>query len=168
MLKKFKSNESDKIKAFFKDFGFVIIENAFTSEICEDFKSELAELIRAYLLKAGLPDDYIGDDIFHKAMEDLENVDHSYVASLYDSIYQCPSFMRIVASKNMTSSVRSLLPGKNAPLYGHTNRCRIDPHKMIGVGPMDGIRKFLHNTSRTLYPVLGTIAECFKQRKWYH
>ena len=167
MLKKFKSNESDKIKAFFKDFGFVIIENAFTSEICEDFKSELAELIRAYLLKAGLPDDYIGDDIFHKAMEDLENVDHSYVASLYDSIYQCPSFMRIVASKNMTSSVRSLLPGKNAPLYGHTNRCRIDP-------PQDDRRTYgwhqevFYTIPRGRYiqswaPLLNA-----SQRKWYH
>lgn len=127
MLKKFKLNQTEELKDYFNEFGFVIIEKAFTKQACEEFKSELSELIRAYLVKAGLDDNYTGDDIFHKAVEDLENLNHIYVASLYDSIYQCPSFMRIVASDNLTKGVRNLLPAKNAPLYGHTNRCRIDP-----------------------------------------
>ena len=81
------------------------------------------------MVKAGIKNNYKIDQLFHQALEDLENVNHSFVAAIYDTIFHCPSFLSIVTEKKLVNTVRHLIGSSKAPLYGHTNRCRIDPPK---------------------------------------
>lgn len=123
------------IRRSFDENGFAIISDVFSEELINDFKDELSQIIKAYLLKAGASDSYNAQNIFHEAMLELEELSHTWVASIYDTIFQCPSFLKIISEKKFTNIVRLLLLCKNAPLYGFTNRCRIDP-------PMDNRRTY--------------------------
>lgn len=127
VTQRFDISDTENIKRFFDINGFVIIKNAFNKSCLEDFKIEVREIIKAHLAKANITNVYDEDDVFDNAMNDLEEKDHKYIASIYDTIFQCPSFFRIISEKSITDSIRSLLGKHNAPLYGYTNRCRIDP-----------------------------------------
>lgn len=124
---RFSKNDTEEILSFFDKNGFVIISDAFEKTVLDDFKIETSSIIRAHLDKAGLVDSYPTDSIFDDAMTDLENTDHRYIASIYDTIFQTPSFFRIIGEKPLVDSIRLLMRDPNAPLYGFTNRCRIDP-----------------------------------------
>jgi len=128
-IKRFSVEDTEQAKKFFDENGFVILKNVFNQSCMQDFNSEVAEIIRAHLAKAKIEDNYSEDQIFDIAMEDLEKKDHEFVASIYDTIFQCPSFLRIISEKSLTNSIRNLMGKANAPLYGYTNRCRIDPPK---------------------------------------
>jgi len=128
-IKRFNLGDASGAKKYFDENGFVIIENAFDQNCLEVFNSELSEIIKAHIAKAGIDKDYNDDEIFDQAMMDLEAKDHEYIASIYDTIFQCPSFLRIISKESVIDSVRSLMDKPNAPLYGYTNRCRIDPPK---------------------------------------
>ena len=119
--------DSESEKSFFDVNGFVIFKNAFTKSCLEDFRTEVGEIIKAHLARANISTIYGEDEIFDLAMNDLENKGHKYIASIYDTIFQCPSFFRIISEKSLTDSVRLLFDNHNVPLYGYTNRCRIDP-----------------------------------------
>ena len=95
----------------------------------DDFKEEVKGIINAYLQKAdfdSLPT--ATDDVLTAGILKLEEFDHEYVAAIYDTIFQSPSFFRIVGNRQVESFVKLFLklPKSNA-LYGYTNRCRIDP-----------------------------------------
>ena len=128
-IKRFNVSDAENAKSFFDENGFVILRNAFDEACLEDFKFELSEIIKAHLFKANIKDIYSDDEIFDIAMEDLEKKDHKFIASIYDTIFQCPSFLRVISDKSITDSVRYLMGKPNVPLYGFTNRCRIDPPK---------------------------------------
>ena len=44
----------------------------------------------------------------------LEEVDHSFVAEVYDTIFQCPSFCN--SFMKMINPVKTILKNNNAPL----------------------------------------------------
>lgn len=128
-IKRFDISDTESAKSFFDKNGFVIFKNAFTKSCLEEFRLEVSEIIKAHLARASISTVYGGDEIFDFAMHDLEQKGHEYVASIYDTIFQCPSFFRIISEKSLTDSVRCLFDNHNVPLYGYTNRCRIDPPK---------------------------------------
>jgi phytanoyl-CoA hydroxylase len=126
-IQRFSLDDAEQAKKFFDENGFVILRNAFNQTCLQDFNLEVREIIRAHLAKASIDDNYFEDEIFDLAMSDLENKDHEFIASIYDTIFQCPSFFRIISEKSVSDSIRNLMNKRNAPLYGFTNRCRIDP-----------------------------------------
>lgn len=128
-LMRFKKDDTVGMTQFFEKNGFVIITDAFQNTVLDDFKIECSKIIRAHLNKAGLVDKYSLDSIFDEAMTDLELSDHKHIASIYDTIFQAPSFFRIICEKTLVDSVKILMNNPEAPLYGFTNRCRIDPPK---------------------------------------
>jgi phytanoyl-CoA hydroxylase len=130
-IPRFDINDCEAAVAFFEDNGFVIIKDFYTDEDLNDFKSEVKNIINAYLIKAGLQEiDSTGDDVFTNGVLALEERDHDYVAAIYDTIFQSPSFFRIAGNRKTEKYVKDLL-GIDAShaLYGFTNRCRIDPPK---------------------------------------
>jgi phytanoyl-CoA hydroxylase len=111
---------------YYNENGFVVIENFFERSLLRDFKNDVENIIEAHFKKAKLSkatDDYLTQGILQ-----LENVDHDFVASVYDTIHQSPSFYRICGYKKTSQLINMLLEKsiENA-LYGFTNRCRIDP-----------------------------------------
>ena len=126
-LTRFSKNDTEGMTTFYEENGFAIISDAFEDTILDDFKIETSNIVRAHLDKAGLVDSYSLDSIFDQAMTDLENTDHKYIASIYDTIFQAPSFFRIIGEKSLVDCVRVLMRKPEAPLYGYTNACRIDP-----------------------------------------
>ena len=129
LLTRFSKNDAEGITAFYEKNGFAIISDALENSILDDFKIEASSIIRAHLDKAGLVDTYSLESIFDQAMTDLENTDHKYIASIYDTICQAPSFFRIIGERSLVDCVRLLMRNPKAPLYGYTNACRIDPPK---------------------------------------
>lgn len=112
-------------KGLFRENGYVIIRDFFKKEEIDDFNQELASIIRAYARKAGLG---VEGGIFDDVILALEEFDHEYVAGIYDTIFQSPSFMRIAGKIETVKWVQNLLSlDGDAALYGYTNRCRIDP-----------------------------------------
>ena len=130
-IPRFEINDRDAAVAFFEDNGFVIIKDFYADEDLNDFKSEVKNIINAYLIKAGLQEiDSTKDDVLTNGILALEEKDHEYVAAIYDTIFQSPSFFRIAGNRNTEKYIKDLLHiDTSHALYGFTNRCRIDPPK---------------------------------------
>ena len=97
-IERFDKSESVLAKQYFDEFGFVIIKNGIDKPTLNDFKQELLRIIRAYLSKANISEEISDEQILHKGMELLEDSDHMFVASIYDTISLSPAFLRIVSS----------------------------------------------------------------------
>jgi len=133
-IPKFAIGSEARAKQFFDEFGFVIYRDFFHQEII-DFKLELKKIINSYLLKLDFNANY-SDSVYTEGIQLIESYDHEYVAAIYDTIISCPSFFRICGNPGTEYVVKALLDvGENSPLYGFTNRCRIDP-------PMDDRRTY--------------------------
>jgi ectoine hydroxylase-related dioxygenase (phytanoyl-CoA dioxygenase family) len=128
-IQRFSRTQSDDMRRYFDENGFVIITDALSSEDIADFRAEVKNVISAFLKKAGLPPiSHEGDRIFTDGIHALEKADHEYVASIYDTIFQTPSFFRILGERNIETAIKDLLGIEpDHALYGFTNRCRIDP-----------------------------------------
>ena len=145
---KFAIGAESKAKQFFEEFGFVIYRNFFNQEII-DFKLELKKIINSYLLKLNF-NEISSDSVFTEGIQLIEKYDHDYVAAIYDTIISCPSFFRICGNPGTEYVIKALLDsGEGSPLYGFTNRCRIDP-------PMDDRRTYGWH-QEVFYTNLGTI-----------
>ena len=118
-------------ESFYKN-GFLIIDNFYTERELNDFKEAYRKLIISSLKKAQLNsqfnlEDYLGKE-FDDGMMKLEEIDHSYVADIYNTTFQMPEFLRLVGKSETTSCINQLLnKSSNEPLYTFTCRCRIDP-----------------------------------------
>ena len=130
-IKRFDISDSQAAVNFYEENGFVIVKNFYPAEDLYDFKIEVKNIINAYLLKAGIQEmDLTNDDILSNGILALEEKDHEYVAAIYDTIFQSPSFFRILGNRNTESYIKDLLDiDSSHALYGFTNRCRIDPPK---------------------------------------
>jgi ectoine hydroxylase-related dioxygenase (phytanoyl-CoA dioxygenase family) len=128
-VKRFHITDLQAALKFFEENGFVIVKNFYLAEDLQDFKIEVKSIINAYLLKAGIQEmDSENDDILSNGILALEEKDHEYVAAIYDTIFQSPSFFRILGNRNTESYIKTLLKiDLSHALYGFTNRCRIDP-----------------------------------------
>ena len=112
----------------FDENGFAVLKNHLPKDILQQFNSEFKSLLSSYLKKTGQKIKDINSEHFHSdAILILEEYDHSFVAEVYDAIFQTPSFLQLVSCKEMVNPVRKILSKKNIALYGYTNRCRIDP-----------------------------------------
>jgi len=121
------SKDSYPLNDFEKN-GFAVLSNQISEDLLDEFNNEFKLILQSYLVKAGIDELNTKEIDFHsKAIMNLEEVDHSFVAEVYDTIFQCPSFLQIVSCKEMINPVKTILKNNNAPLYGYTNRCRIDP-----------------------------------------
>ena len=130
-IKRFDISDSQAAVNFYEENGFVIVKNFYPAEDLQDFKTEVKNIINAHLLKAGIQEmDSTNDDILSNGILALEEKDHEYVAAIYDTIFQSPSFFRILGNRNTESYIKDLLDiDSSHALYGFTNRCRIDPPK---------------------------------------
>lgn len=118
---------------FFNNNGYLIIDNYFSMKELDDFTTSFRYLIQFALKKASKshpevkPEDFIGEE-FDAGIMRLEEIDHAFVADIYDTIYQVPEFLRIVAKPETSQSINQLLNrADDNPLYTFTSRCRIDP-----------------------------------------
>jgi phytanoyl-CoA hydroxylase len=129
--KRFDISESQAALNFYEENGFVIIKNFYLTEDLQDFKLEVKNIVNSYLLKSGIQEmDSTNDNVLSGGILALEEKDHDYVAAIYDTIFQSPSFFRILGNRNTESYIKKLLHiDTSHPLYGFTNRCRIDPPK---------------------------------------
>lgn len=134
-MRRFELRDFSNAKQFLDENGFVIFSDVFDPRDLDDFKNEFAEIVRAYVSKAGLRALDNDDGALDLNLFALENRDHSYVAEIYDAAAQCPSFLRVISGQSLTNTVRSLLGRRDTPLYTFTNRCRIDP-------PLDARRTY--------------------------
>ena len=126
-IPRFQSLQSSKAYNFFVDNGFCVFSDVITETNLLDFRQELAEIIKSHMIRAGIDQQYDTECLFHHGMAALERADHSFVASVYDTIFQCMPFLRIVSDSALSNLVQDFLGNPSAPLYGYTNRCRIDP-----------------------------------------
>lgn len=128
-IPRFSTENLEDAKIFFDNNGFVIFKNFFPADDLVNFKNDVKNIINSYLQKADLEIlPTTSDDILTNGILRLENVNHEYVAAIYDTIFQCPSFFRIVGNRLIEQFIRCFLNISNSsPLYGFTNRCRIDP-----------------------------------------
>lgn len=128
-IQRFDLDDFTAAQKFYEDNGFLIIKNFYSPIELEDFRVEVKNIIKAYLIKAGLQEIVTSTkDVFSQGIIALEKVDHEYVAAVYDTIFQSPSFYRICGNRNTESCIKKLLQiDSNHALYGFTNRCRIDP-----------------------------------------
>jgi phytanoyl-CoA hydroxylase len=123
LKRRFAYSEKTAMARFFNENGYVIIKDGISPDHIADFKAELMSTINAYLSKAGRPPN--GE--FTAGLMQLEDIDHEYVASLYDTIFQSPAFFRLIGSKDIETTIKHLLKLKDNPLYGFTNRCLFAP-----------------------------------------
>jgi ectoine hydroxylase-related dioxygenase (phytanoyl-CoA dioxygenase family) len=125
---RFSLDEREAWKEYFEDHGFVILKDAVSKDAIANLRCEIAGIIRAFLKKAHLAPTEGGDAVFSEGILSLEAVDHEFVAATYDTIFQTPAFMRLISDQRIEGVCRELLGAPlDHPLYGFTNRCRIDP-----------------------------------------
>ena len=122
---------SHQIESFHKD-GFLILDNFFSEIELKRFDSALKKIINNQLNKAKkkhreLEIDFVGKE-FDEAIIKLEEVDHQYVADIYDTIYSTAAFLSLSTKKEITECINQLLERElDDPLYLDQSRCRIDP-----------------------------------------
>jgi len=118
---------------FYDENGYLIIDNFFTDKELNDFGEALKSIIQHGLKKISKshpeikPEDFNEKELDEGIMK-LEEIDHTFVANIYDTLYQVPEFLRIIAKPEISKCVNQLLKTKNNnPLYTYVCRCRIDP-----------------------------------------
>ena len=93
-IPRFEINDKEAAVGFFEDNGFVIIKDFYADEDLNDFKSEVKNIINAYLINR-TEIDSTKDDVLTTGILALEEKDHEYVVAIYDTIFQCPSFSEL-------------------------------------------------------------------------
>ena len=103
------SKDSYPLNDFEKN-GFAVLSNQISEDLLDEFNNEFKLILQSYLVKAGIDELNTKEIDFHsKAIMNLEEVDHSFVAEVYDTIFQCPSFLQIVSCKEMINPVKTIL-----------------------------------------------------------
>ena len=129
---------SHQIKSFHKD-GFLIIDNFFSETELKRFENALKKIINVQLNKAKkkhreLMMCFKGNEV-DSAMIKLEEIDHQYVADIYDTIYSTFAFLSLASKKGITECINQLFARESdGPLFLDQSRCRIDT-------PFDPYRK---------------------------
>ena len=126
---RFRYKQFDELNSFFSANGYAIVSDAFSSTEMADFRADLRNIINSYLIKAGLDEiNSAGDDVYTLGLQNLESADHEHVASVYDTIFQSPSFFRIVGNRDVERTIKLLMGlSDDHALYGFTNRCLMAP-----------------------------------------
>lgn len=113
----------------YEENGFLIIDDYFSKKELDDFSETLRRTIQAGLKSAAKKypeiyyEDFIGKE-FDEGIRKLEEVDHSYVANIYDSIAFTPEFLRLISKPETSTIVNQVLKkDPRSPLY--TFSCRV-------------------------------------------
>ena len=116
----------------FADNGYVVLDNFFTKIELLEFRNMLTHVIRKYLkdAKEKYPDRVI-EDFEGKELDEgvnmLEELNHQYIADIYDTIYQTSQFLRITSKKEISQNINQIIGRElDDPLYIDQSRCRID------------------------------------------
>lgn len=123
---------NENIEKFHKN-GYVILKNVFNNEELLHFEQSLLSLIKITLKKASEKYDHINlneldGNEFDDGIIKLEEIDTDYIADIYDTIPNMPSFMRLTGKHEISKFVNMIFKkNQHHPLYTFTNRCRIDP-----------------------------------------
>jgi ectoine hydroxylase-related dioxygenase (phytanoyl-CoA dioxygenase family) len=117
----------------YEEQGYLVIDDFFSQTELSDFRESVRLIVRSFVNRAKIrfPDqmpDIADGEEFDKGTQILNDLDHDYVAQIYDTIAFSPAFMRIAGKPETTTIVNQLLGREaQAPLFGFKNRCRIDP-----------------------------------------
>ena len=116
----------------FVDKGYIVLDNFFTKIELLEFRNMLTHVIRKYLkdAKEKYPDRVI-EDFEGKELDEgvnmLEELNHQYIADIYDTIYQTSQFLRITSKKEISQNINQIIGRElDDPLYIDQSRCRID------------------------------------------
>ena len=116
----------------FADKGYIVLDNFFTKIELLEFRNMLTHVIRKYLkdAKEKYPDRVI-EDFEGKELDEgvnmLEELNHQYIADIYDTIYQTSQFLRITSKKEISQNINQIIGRElDDPLYIDQSRCRID------------------------------------------
>ena len=121
---------SHQIESFHKD-GFLILDNFFSEIELKRFDNALKKIINNQLNKAKkkhhkLEMDFVGKE-FDEAIIKLEEIDHQYIADIYDTIYSTSAFISLAAKKEISECINQIFKREiDNPLYLDQSRCRID------------------------------------------
>lgn len=121
---RFRSDDTGGIAACFERCGFAIVAGAIDLSDMLRLGGDIVRLIEAALVRVGA--EKFGD-MLDQGILDLERIDHDLVAAIYDTVPQLPSFQNICGNRRLEQLARVLLDAPSHPLYGFTQRCRIDP-----------------------------------------
>ena len=123
---------TEKQKKSFIDNGYVVLDDFFNKTELLEFRNMLIHIIRKYLKKVkerfpGLSiEDFEGKEL-DEGMIKLEEIDHQYIADIYDTIFQTSQFLRIISKKEISENINQIMERKPSdPLYIDQSRCRID------------------------------------------
>ncbi len=125
----------DQVEKFHKN-GYVILKKIFNDKELDDFKQSLLCLVKNTLKKASEKYDHISPNEFDGVELDdgiikLEQTDTAFIADIYDTIPNLPSFMRLIAKHEISKFVNMIFEKEeNHPLFTFTSRCRIDPPRV--------------------------------------
>ena len=73
-----------------------------------------------------ITEDFEGKEL-DEGMNKLEEVDHQYIADVYDTIYPTSQFLRITSKKEISENINQIMGRElDDPLYVDQSRCRID------------------------------------------
>ena len=104
--------------------GYLLLRDFFSQEELHATKKEIEEVVGFYLQKAGVNEKMDLDS----ALIRLEQINHDFVAAVYDTICMSSSFLRLQHKKRIQEVVNQLLGNESgSPLYAFKNRVRIDP-----------------------------------------
>lgn len=120
----------------FRDNGFIVLEDAISSEMSEDLTIELLHLVRAQnCQEVQVPDIEELDqgsrvELLLKCLYALEQKDHEYIRRIHDALRECPALLRVISSRRICETVNVLLGQKHEKvLFPRPHSVRIDmPH----------------------------------------
>jgi ectoine hydroxylase-related dioxygenase (phytanoyl-CoA dioxygenase family) len=127
-LKRFDSQDLFNIHQYFDNHGFVIVKNALSLSLLQDFTKEYAQIVEINLNKSGTTSALSTNDRYFisEGIKALELSNHSWVSDIYDTSAMLPSFLNIISNPLTLQIIKNLLD-ISTPLYPYTNRIRIDP-----------------------------------------
>ena len=100
----------NQIESFHKN-GFLLLDNFFSQSELKRFEDVL---------------DFDGNE-FDSAMIKFEQIDHQYIADIYDTIYSTSAFLALAAKKEISECINQIFKRElDNPLYLDQSRCRID------------------------------------------
>jgi len=123
---------TEEQKKSFADNGYIVLDKFFSETDLVEFRNMLIHIIKKYLKKAKekipdlIPENFEGKEL-DEGMNKLEEIDHKYIADIYDTIFQTSQFLRITSKKEISENINQVMGRElNDPLYVDQSRCRID------------------------------------------
>ena len=120
----------NQIESFHRN-GFLLLDNFFSQSELKRFENVLKKTIKIQInkIKVKHPElniDFDGNE-FDSAMIKFEQIDHQYIADIYDTIYSTSAFLALAAKKEISECINQILKRElDDPLYLDQSRCRID------------------------------------------